>query len=77
MRAIMYPERFRLSLGLQTDMLFHRFNGSVIERDNYIVVRTPTNPTFFVTVRCRPSLDFVSVELAVRRSGLLPRGEVH
>ena len=30
-----------------------------------------------VTVRCRPSLDFVSVELAVRRSGLLPRGEVH
>ena len=30
-----------------------------------------------VTVRCRPSLDFVSVERAVRRSGLLPRGEVH
>ena len=43
-------------------------------------VVTPTNLSSDrtrVTVRCRPSLDFVSVELAVRRSGLLPRGEVH
>jgi hypothetical protein len=29
------------SLGIRTDMLFHRFDGVVIERDGYIVVRIP------------------------------------
>lgn len=36
-----------LSLGLATDMIFHRFDGVVIERGEYRVVKTPSNPNFF------------------------------
>lgn len=35
------------SLGIRTDLLFHRFDGIVIERADYLVIRTPTNPGFF------------------------------
>ncbi len=35
------------SLAFQTDLYFHRFNGVVIEYDNYYVVQTPSNPKFF------------------------------
>lgn len=35
------------SLAFQTDLFFHRFTGLVYEYDQYIVVKTPTNPTFF------------------------------
>ena len=36
-----------LSLGWRTDMIFARFDGEVVERDTYRVVRTPTNPGFW------------------------------
>ena len=36
-----------LSLGWRTDMIFARFDGEVVERDAYRVVRTPTNPGFW------------------------------
>lgn len=35
------------SLAFQTDLFFHRFTGIVLEYDDYIVVKTPSNPTFF------------------------------
>lgn len=35
------------SLGFQTDLYFHRFTGVIIEHNDYIVVKTPSNPTFF------------------------------
>ncbi len=34
------------SLGYRTDLLFPRFDGEVVDRGDYIVARTPTNPTF-------------------------------
>ena len=34
------------SLGFRTDLFFPRFDGIVLERETYWVVRTPTNPTF-------------------------------
>jgi ribosomal protein S18 acetylase RimI-like enzyme len=34
------------SLGIQTDLLFRRFEGEVIEKENYIVIRTPKNPGY-------------------------------
>lgn len=35
------------SLAFQTDLYFHRFTGVVLEYEDYLVVKTPTNPTFF------------------------------
>lgn len=35
------------SLAFLTDLYFHRFTGIVLEYDDYLVVKTPTNPTFF------------------------------
>ncbi len=37
----------RLSLGWQTDLIFARFDGQVIDRGNHLLVRTPGNPTFW------------------------------
>lgn len=37
----------KLSLGWRTDLIFPRFDAEVIERDDYVVVRTPQNPTFY------------------------------
>ncbi len=34
------------SLGIQTDLLFRRFEGEVIEKENYIVIRTTKNPGY-------------------------------
>ena len=34
------------SLGLRTDLIFHRFEGEVTDRGRYLVVRTPRNPTY-------------------------------
>lgn len=34
------------SLGLRTDLIFHRFEGEVTDRGRYLVVRTPSNPTY-------------------------------
>ena len=35
------------SLGYRTDLIFARFDGVVIDRGEYLVVRTPSNPTFY------------------------------
>lgn len=35
-----------LSLGFRTEMIFHRFDGIVLDRDEYLVVKTPSNPGF-------------------------------
>jgi ribosomal protein S18 acetylase RimI-like enzyme len=36
-----------LSLGWQTDLIFARFDGEIVDRGEYLVVRTPGNPTFW------------------------------
>ena len=35
------------SLGYRTDLIFHAFDGEIIDRGDYLVIRTPTNPTFY------------------------------
>ncbi|HMN68900.1 MAG TPA: GNAT family N-acetyltransferase [Bdellovibrionales bacterium] len=35
------------SLGFKTEMIFHRFDGLILDRGDYIVVKTPSNPGFF------------------------------
>ncbi len=35
------------SLGYQTDLIFARFSGEIVDRGNYTVIRTPSNPTFW------------------------------
>jgi len=35
-----------LSPGFRTEMIFHRFDGVVVERLEYLVVKTPSNPGF-------------------------------
>lgn len=35
------------SLGYRTDLLFARFDGQVLDRGDYLVVRTPANPGFY------------------------------
>lgn len=37
----------QLSLGWRTDLIFARFDGEVIARDGFIVVRTPANPSYW------------------------------
>lgn len=34
------------SLGLRSVMIFHRFEGEVEDRGEYLVIRTPSNPTY-------------------------------
>jgi ribosomal protein S18 acetylase RimI-like enzyme len=34
------------SLGYQTDLLFRSFEGEVIERPDYLILRTPKNPSY-------------------------------
>ncbi len=34
------------SLGIKTDLIFAQFNGSVVERENYWVIKTPSNPGY-------------------------------
>jgi ribosomal protein S18 acetylase RimI-like enzyme len=35
------------SLGYRTDLFFPAFDGQIIDRGNYLVIRTPKNPTFY------------------------------
>ena len=35
------------SLGYRTDLIFPAFDGVIIDRGNYLVIRTPSNPTFY------------------------------
>jgi len=35
------------SLGYRTDLFFPRFEGEIIDRGHYTVIRTPTNPTYY------------------------------
>jgi GNAT superfamily N-acetyltransferase len=35
------------SLAYRTDLIFPRFDGEVVDRGGYIVVRTPANPSFY------------------------------
>jgi GNAT superfamily N-acetyltransferase len=35
------------SLGYQTDLIFPAFDGEVIDRGDYLVIKTPSNPTFY------------------------------
>lgn len=35
------------SLGFKTEMIFHRFDGVILDRGDYLVVKTPSNPGFF------------------------------
>ncbi len=34
------------SLGFRTDLIFVRFDGEVLEREGYVVARTPSNPSY-------------------------------
>ena len=35
------------SLGYCTDLFFPRFDGEVIDRGDFLIIRTPANPTFY------------------------------
>ena len=35
------------SLGYRTDMIFHRFDGEITDRGDYLVIRAPANPSFY------------------------------
>jgi GNAT superfamily N-acetyltransferase len=35
------------SLGYRTDLMFAKFDGEIIHRDTYVVVRTPSSPRFW------------------------------
>jgi hypothetical protein len=35
------------SLGYRTDLIFPTFDGEIIDRGDYLVIRTPKNPTFY------------------------------
>ena len=35
------------SLGYRTDLIFPAFEGEIIDRGDYLVVKTPSNPTFY------------------------------
>jgi ribosomal protein S18 acetylase RimI-like enzyme len=35
------------SLGYRTDLIFPRYDGELTDRGDYIIVRTPSNPTFY------------------------------
>ena len=35
------------SLGYRTDLIFPKFDGEILDRGDYLVIRTPSNPTFY------------------------------
>jgi ribosomal protein S18 acetylase RimI-like enzyme len=35
------------SLGYRTDLIFPRFDGQILDRGNYLVILTPSNPVFY------------------------------
>ena len=34
------------SLALKTDLIFSKFSGTLIERDDYLIIQTPDNPGY-------------------------------
>jgi hypothetical protein len=34
------------SLARQTDLIFHEYDGEVLDRGNYVAIRTPKNPGY-------------------------------
>ena len=67
------------SLGYRTDMIFHAFDGEIIDRGRYLVIRTPANPTFywgnFLLFADPPQESDLSVwsELFAREVGVPPK----
>ena len=35
------------SLAYRTDLMFPKFDGEITDRGDYLVIRTPANPTFY------------------------------
>jgi hypothetical protein len=35
------------SLGYRTDLIFTAFDGEIVDRGDYLVIRSPANPTFY------------------------------
>ena len=35
------------SLGYRTDLIFPKFDGQILDRGKYLVILTPTNPTYY------------------------------
>jgi len=35
------------SLGYRTDLIFPKFDGQILDRGSYLVIMTPTNPTYY------------------------------
>ena len=35
------------SLGYRTDLMISAINGEVTDRGDYLVIRTPSNPTYY------------------------------
>jgi ribosomal protein S18 acetylase RimI-like enzyme len=59
------------SLGYKTDLFFRGFEGEILERDYYTVIRTPKNPTFrwgnFLLFKQAPtSADFETWQAAFK-----------
>lgn len=67
------------SLGYQTELLFRGFEGEVIERGSYLVIRTPKNPGFrwgnFVLFQDRPAAGDLEKWQAVFASEIGPPPE--
>ena len=40
-------ETFNSSLVYETNLIFHRLEGEVADRGDYLCIRTPANPTFY------------------------------
>ncbi len=53
------------SLGYRTDLIFPRFEGLIVDRGDYLVIRTPSNPGFywgnFLLFRDPPAADSLPV----------------
>jgi GNAT superfamily N-acetyltransferase len=56
------------SLAVRTEVMFAAMDGEVIPRERYVVVRTPSNPTFywgnFLVLRDTPTVDGIADWLA-------------
>ncbi len=42
-----FPAMNVKSLGYRTDLIFPAFDGEIIDRGDYLVVRSPANPAFY------------------------------
>lgn len=60
------------SLGIESDLIFHRRNGEVLDRGGYLLVRTPTQPTYFwgnylILPEPPTPVDLADLEITFRR----------